>query len=113
MVKKIKGTVIIYLRSNCKLCEIIKANKDKIRELYRNYFENLIIKNAEDNQEFISYGFQYVPTLILPGYRPFEAIDPKILMSEDYLIQMINGDILPDDVVHIKELERRQSYMMG
>lgn len=105
--KKIKGTVIVYLSKACPHCMKIHVNKETVRELYLKYFESVSFRFVEDNLEFIAYDFSRVPTLVLPGYRPFEAIRPEALRDEDYLVQMISGSILPEDVIHETEQERR------
>ena len=106
--KKIKGTVIIYLSKICPHCLKLHEDKERVRELYLKYFESVSFRFVEDNLEFIAYDFSRVPTLILPGYRPFEAIRPEALRDEDYLVQMISGSILPEDVIHETEQFRRE-----
>ena len=71
------------------------------------------IVTVEDTLEFRCYGFSRVPTLILPSYRPFEAISPKVIFDENYIHQMLNGTILPEDVLHIVELQRREMGIVG
>lgn len=104
--KKIKGTVIIYLGSKCSICQVIKENKEKISELLLNFFTNVSYRITEDNLEFVAYGFEAVPVVIFPGYRPFESINPRFLLSEDSIRQMIDGTLLPEDVLHYKANDR-------
>ena len=107
--KVIKGTAIIYIRPDiCDICEIIEENKEKIRELILKYIEHVSFRNAYDNYEFIAYGFDSVPTLILPGYRPFESIHPDHMMSEDSIVMMLEGLLLPQDVMHEKAVKRKE-----
>jgi len=96
------------LSHSCDKCKIIEESKEFIRELYLKYFDLVSFRYIDDTYEFLAYGFDGVPVLILPGYRPFEFISPSFLMDEDYLIQMINGTLLPDDVIHDKAIERRE-----
>ena len=108
MRKKGKGTVIIYLSRSCPICKEIIQNKEKISNLYLQFFGAISFRYIEDTREFLCYGFSRVPTLILPSYRPFEAISPKIIIDENYIVQMLDGTILPEDVLHIVEIERRE-----
>lgn len=105
--KKIKGTVIVYLSEICELCQEIKEQKERTRELYLKYFDEVSFRDVNTNIEFLQYGFQALPVLILPGYRPFEAISPSHLMDEDSLVQMIDGRLLPEDVMHEKAIGRQ------
>lgn len=107
--KKINGTVIIYVSNECDHCLEIIDNENTIREILLSFFENVSIRNIENNLEFLAYGFDGVPVCIFPGYRPFESIDPSFIMKEDTIKQMIDGFLLPEDCYHEKKEGRIQS----
>lgn len=105
-VKKNPGIIILYLSRRCPHCQEVLEEIDKVKANYSGW-EDFHISFVEEDYTFLCYGFEEVPTLLIPLRRPYEGIAKKYLVDENLSKLIINGRISPKNAKHEIASERR------